>query len=204
MNEKPDFTGTNFEAIKPKQAQELVDVLPEYQSEESISEISEHKLGTTDLTDFQADEGDDVDQEATPPALIENADECFDDDFNKARNNIKELEQRRDDILNELFAVAKASQAPRAFEVLADMIDKFASLGDRTMELHLKREKIKVTKTIVGGGSGGGGNGQSGTATIRLTTKDLLDMIRGEESDQRKQEQLVVDGDCKVIGDDNA
>lgn len=192
-----DFTGTNFEAIKPKQAQELVDQLPEYTAEDAVLE-SDHKLGG-DLDLFETDEAEiaaEASEEAEDTLPVEADEEAdFDEDFRRARNNIRELEKLRDKVLREAFEVAKNSEAPRAFEVLGDMIDKFASLGDRAMELHLKKAKIKATTAIVGGGNKGGAP-EIGKGTVRMTTKDLLELIRKDESGK------LIDGEARVVDDD--
>lgn len=198
-NQDNDYTGTNFEAIKPKQAQELVDQLPEYTAEDAVLE-SDHKLGgdldlfETDEEQTVATEDTDVASEETLPAEVDE-DADFDDDFRRARQNIRELEKMRDKVLREAFEVAKTSEAPRAFEVLGDLLDKFGSLGDRAMELHLKKAKIKATKAIASGG--GGGAPEIGKGTVRMTTRDLLELIRKDENG------TLIDGESRVV-DDNA
>jgi len=191
-----DFTGTNFEAIKPKQAQELVDQLPEYTAEDAVLE-SDHKLGG-DLDLFETDEAEvaaEASEEAEDTLPVETDEEAdFDEDFRRARNNIRKLEEMRDKVLREAFEVAKNSEAPRAFEVLGDLLDKFGSLGDRAMELHLKKAKIKATKALAGGVKGGAL--EIGKGTVRMTTKDLLELIRKEESGK------LIDGESRVVDDD--
>ena len=78
--------------------------------------------------------------------------------------------------------------------MLGDLLDKFGCLGDRAMELHLKKAKIKATKALADGVKGGGP--EIGKGTVRMTTKDLLELIRKEESGK------LIDGESRVVDDD--
>lgn len=68
------------------------------------------------------------------------------DDSTFARDNIKKLIEKGNNALDELIVLAKEEQTPRAFEVIAGLIDNMAKLNKDLLEIH-KRESELVDKT---------------------------------------------------------
>lgn len=65
-----------------------------------------------------------------------------DDDYEYARHNYYDLIERGNDALEELIEIAKASQNPRAFEVVATLIKTIGEQNRDLVDMKLKKTKI--------------------------------------------------------------
>jgi hypothetical protein len=96
------------------------------------------------------------------------------DDFQLARNTLRGLINRNDDVMTELVNIAKNSENPRAFEVAGQLISAQTAITKELIGLHKtkkdidkasgKIENIKQQNNIVFAGS----------------TSDLMKMINGK------------------------
>lgn len=77
------------------------------------------------------------------------ADQDLDEDFKEAKKNLRSLAERQQEVLDDLIALAKASDSPRAYEVVSTMINTFAELENKIMDLHKKKADIQKTSGTV-------------------------------------------------------
>lgn len=172
-----EFKDTNFEQITSEKAKVLVESMPEFEATTDISTETTHKLfQKTDLSQLAEESAPEVSTEVSTEVAVIEEDNDLEDDVSKSIKNIDALESRRDEILDEITRLAKASDSARVFEVLGDLIDKFASLSDRRMEVHLKKAKVKEASGVR----------ESGPKTVHntliMSNKDMMQMIRDEEA----------------------
>ena len=66
-----------------------------------------------------------------------------DSDFQYARENLYNLIERGQDGLDELLEIAKASQHPRAFEVVGQLVDKLTTTNKELLNLHKSKKDIR-------------------------------------------------------------
>ena len=64
-------------------------------------------------------------------------------DFEVVRNNLKELVSKGNDSLETLISLAKASESPRAFEVLSTFIKTLSDANKDILDINKKRIEIK-------------------------------------------------------------
>jgi hypothetical protein len=67
-------------------------------------------------------------------------------DFQYARENLYNLIERGQDGLDELLEIAKASQHPRAFEVVGQLVDKLTTTNKELLNLHKSKKDIKTER----------------------------------------------------------
>lgn len=92
-----------------------------------------------------------------------------DEDFQLARENIKELIDQGKDVFAEMIQVAKQSQHPRAYEVLGNLM-KIAIDANKDLLALRKQKKELVKKTD--------GSPTTVNNNLVLSTADLLKMIK--------------------------
>ena len=76
----------------------------------------------------------------------QDVDTTLDDDFKEARTSLAELVKTGEDAIRDLAALAKASDQPRAYEVLANTLQTVASLNKDRLEIHTKKADIEKKK----------------------------------------------------------
>ena len=69
-----------------------------------------------------------------------------DSDFQYARENLYNLIERGQDGLDELLEIAKASQHPRAIEVIGQLVDKLTTTNKELLNLHKSKKDIKTER----------------------------------------------------------
>lgn len=79
----------------------------------------------------------------TPPPAVCEGEESPDQDKRYAKQNLKELIDTSMDAFNKLCQIANASEHPRAFEVLAKMMDSIASTNLQLLEIEKEEAKKK-------------------------------------------------------------
>lgn len=77
------------------------------------------------------------------------------EDANFARSNIRELITKGNQAMDQLLAVAKESEHPRAYEVAAGLIKNLADMNKDLLELQKKR------KDLIPNGDGFAGNAKN-------------------------------------------
>jgi hypothetical protein len=81
------------------------------------------------------------------PARVINVDpneKKIDSDYDHTRNNLHNLLHNGEEALLHALEVAKSSEHPRAFEVVGNLIKNLADVNEQLMDLHAKRQKMKL------------------------------------------------------------
>ena len=81
-------------------------------------------------------------ERVVPAATADDSDQ----DFQYARENLYNLIERGQDGLDELLEIAKASQHPRAFEVVGQLVEKLTTTNKELLNLHKSKKDIKTEK----------------------------------------------------------
>lgn len=74
--------------------------------------------------------------------VIAPTNERVETDYDKTRSNLYTLLQQGQDALNHALDVAKASEHPRAFEVVGNLMKQIADINAQLMDLHSKKKAI--------------------------------------------------------------
>lgn len=129
-----------------------------------LDEVSQEEISTPAVVEI-------ID---APPTPLATAQEEVIDDIDLAKQNISELMIKGAESLDELMAVAKQSQNPRAYEVVSTLMK---TLIDANKEFVGMSEKKKYAKE----------DHPAGQATTNVTnnnlilsTTDMLKMIKGD------------------------
>ena len=72
----------------------------------------------------------------------------IDNDYKYARENLYGVIEKSTDALDNLIDLAKASEHPRAFEVLSGMIKNISDVNDRLMDLNKKKKDLDKKEEI--------------------------------------------------------
>jgi hypothetical protein len=137
----------------------LSEVLPPPKEEKNeVVEISDERFGELE----RVSPGESLSDE-----LIE--------DIEEARNNVSEIIRIGMNSLEELTAIAKQSEAPRAFEVAAAMMETLLNANKEIISI---AEKKKFAKEDSGSTPGKTTNVTNNN--LILSTADLLKMMKGE------------------------
>lgn len=72
------------------------------------------------------------------------SDKKIDDDYEFSREVYYDLINKGQEGIEEMLELARQSEHPRAFEVLATMIKNTAEVSDRLMKLNTDKKKIEV------------------------------------------------------------
>ena len=84
--------------------------------------------------------------ERVVPAITNDDSGSQEIDFQYARENLYNLIERGHDGLEELLEIAKASQHPRAFEVVGQLVDKLTTTNKELLNLHKSKKDIRSEK----------------------------------------------------------
>lgn len=95
-------------------------------------------------------------------------------DFEQSRKNLQLLLMQGEDALMGALEVAKASEHPRAFEVVGTLIKQMADVNQQLLDLHQQKQKIE------GATEGGSSKKQvtNNNAIFVGSTSDLSKMIK--------------------------
>ena len=98
---------------------------------------------------------DDTVEEATAVVPYESSDiepaessGPLEDDFDYVVDNLKELIAKGESAIDELLLIAKQSQHPRAFEVVATLLKATADMNNDVLAAHKKKHDIKPTQAM--------------------------------------------------------
>jgi hypothetical protein len=90
-----------------------------------------------------SEEGPEQENALVPIECEVEKDDSIDIDFEYVQNNLKELISQGQDAINEILLIAKQSQQPRAFEVIATLLKATADINNDLMESHKKKIDLK-------------------------------------------------------------
>lgn len=97
-------------------------------------------------------------------------------DFEQARTNIKEIIDKGQNVLDDMIALAKASDHPRSYEVAATLIKTLVDTNKDLLELHKKRKELKGKQEQV---SSATTNVQNNTVFVGSGV-ELLEMLKNK------------------------
>ena len=122
---------------------------------------------------------------STTVAIVDKAKENFDADYEYTRKKLKNLADRGEEAIEHFAEIAKETNEPRAFEVLATLLKNTGELvkgvidnAEAKSNIDRRNEPVKVV------GDKDPTPSVNNTTIFVGTTKDLLDKIKAEE--QRK------------------
>ena len=67
------------------------------------------------------------------------------EDYNCARENLKNALKVGSESLEDLLEIAKASQSPRAYEVISTMVKNVSEASDKLMDIQKKLEELEIS-----------------------------------------------------------
>ena len=105
-------------------------------------------------------------------------DEKIEYDYEKTRSNLHGLLQSGQDALMHALEVAKASEHPRAFEVVGNLMKQLSDVNAQLLDLHEKKQKLDLPKTKQEE-STSSKQVTNNNAIFVGTTSDLNKMIKG-------------------------
>jgi hypothetical protein len=100
------------------------------------------------------------------------------EDFEQARSNIKEIIDKGQNVLDDMIALAKASDHPRSYEVAATLIKTLVDTNKDLLDLHKKRKELQGKQES---------NQNVGTQNVQNNTVfvgsgiELLEMLKGNK-----------------------
>ncbi len=112
-----------------KDIEEVLDILPE---ESEIKDLTEVEEGS--IIEVQ-DEKDEFSEEMRDSRRK---------DYKFARKNLKNAVNIGNEALEDLIEIAKSSQQPRAYEVIATLVKNVSDASDRLMDVNKKLHEIEI------------------------------------------------------------
>ena len=101
--------------------------------------------------------------------------DSIDDDAEYARQNIRELIVKGNDAMNNLLHVAKESEAPRAYEVAANLIKNLSDLNKDLLEIQKRKRDLRPVETT--------NNINVDKAVFVGSTKDLVKLLKSNKDE---------------------
>ena len=89
-----------------------------------------------------------VEVEEKPKAISTIADRKADDDYEYARNNLRDMIDHAKLALDELHSIASVTEAPRAFEVYSTLIKSTVEANKELLDLHHKKKSLKGEEAV--------------------------------------------------------
>lgn len=144
---KDDITkGTILEDMNVEDSLKIIENMPDLEFEPVID--TGHELGV--LQDVVETPVTAIDA-TTSLTILSNTqdDQNMEDDFELARSNLKELAEMGKDVIEDLILLAKQSDQPRAYEVLANTFNTMAALNKDLLEIRNKKSEIKRKNSVI-------------------------------------------------------
>lgn len=115
--------------------------------------------------------------------------ENVDKDYKKSREVLGKLVDNGMAVLEDLSAVVKDSEHPRAYEVYSTMMKNIADVNEKLIDLNKKYKEVKQDNTNKNDGVSSDGQDPVGVAAFIGTTADLQKLLN-----QQKNDEKVIDG----------
>lgn len=112
-----------------KEIEEVLDILPEDSEIKDLTEVEE-----SSIIEVQ-DEKDEFSEEMQ---------ESRRKDYKFARKNLKNAMDIGNEALEDLIEIAKSSQQPRAYEVIATLVKNVSDASDKLMDVNKKLHEIEI------------------------------------------------------------
>lgn len=123
---------------------------------------------------FNIDTDVDLPVPASMPVTYDPNELDQEDDFQLARNTLRNLINKNEDVMTELVHIAKNSENPRAFEVAGQLISAQTAITKELIGLHKTKKDIDKT-------SGKNENiKQQNNIVFAGSTSDLMKLINGK------------------------
>ena len=154
-----------------------------------VSSIMKHKK-TVDEKLSEALEVEFETKEITKPSHIKEIEVNAEDsekDYWLVRKNMKELIKQGEDAIDGILNVAIQGDAPRAYEVAAQMIKTVADVNKDLMDLHKKVKEINQEEINI--------NNTTNQSIYVGSTSDLQDLINQERSRTKAITEDIIDTD---------
>jgi hypothetical protein len=84
--------------------------------------------------------------------VIPESNDKIENDYDVARNNLRELLTSGQSALAHALEVAKQSEHPRAFEVVGNLMKQLADVNQQLMDIHQQKAKLDAPKGLKSGG----------------------------------------------------
>ena len=78
--------------------------------------------------------------------IVTTAEGKIENDYDTARDNLRELLTTGQNALMHALEVAKQSEHPRAFEVVGNLMKQLADVNQQLMDLHQQKQKLDAPK----------------------------------------------------------
>lgn len=117
-------------------------------------------------------------------------DSNHDNDYNYSRETLYELIEKGKDALDNMIDVARESEHPRAYEVLAGLLKNVSDVNDKLMELNKKQKALEqqnATKQV---------ENQQNNFYIG-STADIQRLLQGDIVDATATERTDISGEHK-------
>jgi hypothetical protein len=112
-------------------------------------------------------------------------------DYWLVRKNMKELIKQGEDAIDGILNVATQGDAPRAYEVAAQMIKTVAEVNKDLIDLHKKVKEINKEEVNI--------NNTTNQSIYVGSTSDLQDLINAERSRTKALTQDIID--TEIVND---
>jgi sugar-specific transcriptional regulator TrmB len=118
------------------------------------------------------------------------------EDFAIARENIKNLLEKGDSALDDLLVIAKATEQPRAFEIVSTLIKTLTDSNKQLIDLHEKRRQLLPVVPQKKEEEKAAEQKQGPMNVFLGTTEDFLEALR-----QKRKEAEAITVTATVIKD---
>lgn len=131
---------------------------------------------------------DNIDDDTYQVAVVEEKKDTLelDDDFETARQNIKDLLEVSAAAIKEYFKMATTSESPKAMDVLSNMIKDTVDMNKSFIDIHQQKERINSTKINNGNPisheAGNTQNNITSQTNIVCSPGDLVKMLQDAQS----------------------
>jgi hypothetical protein len=123
-------------------------------------------------------------------ALTQTEEDKANSDASYARETVYSMIQKNNEAIDQLMEIARESMNPRAFEVLAGMIETNVNAADRLLKIHADKQKVQNNAINLERNKAAGNAALPGTTIINSNTNiafvgsttELLKMIKQEQS----------------------
>lgn len=139
--------------------------------EKNLNDLFEMAEDTPSITDVKQDFL--PAERVTLPSTDSTGD--IDTDYKYARENLYEIIENGSHALHELVEIAKASEHPRAFEVVASLMKTLTEANKDLLEVQAKVKKLKQEETVKGPNNVTNALFIGSTTELQNMLKDTLD-----------------------------
>ena len=109
-----------------KEIEEVLDILPEDSEVKDLTEVEE-----SDIIEVQDEFSEEMQDSRRK-------------DYKFARKNLKNAMEIGNEALEDLIEIAKSSQQPRAYEVIATLVKNVSDASDKLMDVNKKLHEIEI------------------------------------------------------------